>query len=161
MDPRERQRLAAKLLTLGTVGQSSPMPGPMSMAPQPGPQLPPFTGLHNTNALPSFEQPGGSLPMQNYPNQPSPTMPPAPAPASMAPTAAAPAQQPWQTLGDQSRTAAFDPVRDAADPGNVNVVDQSGAVNPQMSPGAGALPDVAAAIAMLVKQGKLGPEWAR
>jgi hypothetical protein len=42
--------------------------------------------------------------------------------------------QQWLALNDQSRTAAFDPTRDAKDPNNVNMVDEFGRVLPPMGP---------------------------
>lgn len=42
-----------------------------------------------------------------------------------------PQAQPWMALGNQNRTAAFDPTRDANDPGNIRAVDQYGRVLPR------------------------------
>lgn len=97
MDETPRQKLAR--LMAGTPANSSPMPNmsPMpSAAPNPYGFLPPYTGLRNAQALPPFEQPGGSLPMDRY-MQPRP----APAPMPVAQPQAAPAPMPQQQAGGQ------------------------------------------------------------
>lgn len=145
------------------------------LAPQDKPpgmfQFPPYTGLHSAPGmnLPAFEPPGTlaskTMPPMAMPGstmEGSPVIPPSPqAAAPAAPMAPPQPPQAWQALNDQSRTAAFDPIKDTLDPGNAHVVDDTGRVNPVMSPGGGALPDVQSAIDLLVKQGVLGPEWAR
>tara|TARA_R110002126_G_scaffold21970_1_gene78932 strand:- start:84 stop:497 length:414 start_codon:yes stop_codon:yes gene_type:complete len=97
MDETPRQKLAR--LMAGTPANSSPMPNMSSMpsaAPNPYGFLPPYTGLRNAQALPAFEQPGGSLPMERY-MQPRP----APAPMPAAQPQAAPAPMPQQQAGGQ------------------------------------------------------------
>lgn len=160
MDNPQQAAMIASLL----MPQKPKTPGLFNFAP--------YAGLRNSSALPAFETPGSSLPMAPYMAKSTTPVPGAsvegspviPQPMTSTPVQSSSAQHSTETrlpLGDQTRTAAFDPVADAADPGNVNMVNASGAVNPQMSPGAGALPDVQSAIAMLVKQGVLGPEWSR
>lgn len=62
--------------------------------PDPYAFLPPYAGLRNQQALPPFEQPGGSLPMDRY-------MQPRPAPAPMPAAQPQPAPMPPQQAGGQ------------------------------------------------------------
>jgi hypothetical protein len=129
------QGLLARMLA-GLIGPGAkPQP---NFAPSPSPFSVPFTGLRNEPApqLPPFEQPGQQLAQFQSPI-PSPSRQagyaPPPAPAPM-PQSQQPMPQQWLALNDQSRTAAFDPTRDAKDPGNVNMVDEFGRVLPPMGP---------------------------
>ncbi len=63
--------------------------------------LPPYSGLRNQQALPAFEQPGGSLPMERYmPQRPGPSsLPMAPQAAPMPAPQPVAAPMPEQTGG--------------------------------------------------------------
>ncbi len=87
----------------GAPANSSPMPNfavgaNPNMSPMPASSpynfLPPYAGLRNEQALPPFEQPGGSLPMDRY-MQPQP----APAQPAMAPQMQPQMAPPMQTGG--------------------------------------------------------------
>ncbi len=75
--------------------------------------LPPFTGLRNEQALPPFEQPGGSLPMDGYmaAQGTQPAAAPPPTPQMTAPPVQQPAIMPMttepvpQNLGDPAIAA--------------------------------------------------------
>jgi hypothetical protein len=114
------QGLLARMMA-GLIGPGAkPQP---NFAPSPSPFSVPFTGLRNEPApqLPPFEQPGQQLaqfqpPIPSASRQAGYAPPPAPAPMPQ-PQQQMPQQ--WLALNDQSRTAAFDPTRDAKDPNNV------------------------------------------
>jgi hypothetical protein len=129
------QGLLARMMA-GLIGPGAkPQP---NFAPSPSPFSVPFTGLRNEPApqLPPFEQPGQQLaqfqpPIPSASRQAGYAPPPAPAPMPQ-PQQQMPQQ--WLALNDQSRTAAFDPTRDAKDPNNVSMVDEFGRVLPPMGP---------------------------
>lgn len=98
MDEKPRQRLARLMAGVPANSSAPAQGGGMSPMPSnPYAFLPPYSGLRNAQALPPFEQPGGSLPMDRY-MQPRPA--PAPMPAS-APMPAQPAPMPEQQAGGQ------------------------------------------------------------
>jgi hypothetical protein len=123
------QGMLARLLA-GLIGPGTTKPQPNFAPPTPA-YAQPFTGLRNEPApqLPAFEQPGQML-GQMQPPIPTASRQGNYGPAAMPPPVAqsAPPQgaQPWLALDDQSRTAAFDPVKDFSDPRNQHLVDEYG-----------------------------------
>ena len=120
--------LAALKSEYGTAGLMDNMQGPKALPTPPvsvaaaPPQLPPYVQPQGVAAYqPPFNpqaQPQQSGGMPGIP----------PPPPGLPPLGAPPAQ--WMALGDQNRTAAFDPTKDMNDPRNVRSVDVNGAVLP-------------------------------
>jgi|TARA_R110002126_G_scaffold214239_1_gene360535 hypothetical protein len=102
---------ASEMPNFAAPGSSSaylpPMRLPQPTQPQADPYafLPPYTGLRNSQTLPPFEQPGGSLPMDRY-MQPPPQAPAAPQPQYAAPMP----QQPMQVQSGGQGYAGPDPM---------------------------------------------------
>lgn len=95
MDETPRQKLARLMAGMPANSSAPAQGGGMSPMPSnPYAFLPPYTGLRNQQALPPFEQPGGSLPMDRY-------MQPRPAPTPMAAAQPQPALMPPQQAGGQ------------------------------------------------------------
>jgi hypothetical protein len=122
--------LAALKSEYGTAGLIDNMQGPKTLPTPPvsvaaaPPPLPPYQAPQGVAAYqPAFNP-------QGAPQAPVPGGMPGipPPPPGMPPLGAPPAQ--WMALGDQNRTAAFDPTKDMNDPRNVRSVDINGAVLP-------------------------------
>ena len=119
MDETPRQRLA-RLMAGVPANSSAPVQGG-GMSPMPSNPyafLPPYAGLKNSQTLPPFEQPGGSLPMERYmPQRPGPSsLPMAPQAAPMPAPQPVAAPMPEQTGGPEPAPGTipteYDPMQD-------------------------------------------------
>jgi len=111
-----------------------PTPQPAYQAPFAGPHNEPLPPFQQQQGLAAYQPPVIPGPQGSYGpgGGAAPQLPPPP--PGMAPLQAAPAAWQGLGLGDQNRVNAFDPVRDANDPRNVNMVGPNGQVNPLQGP---------------------------